>query len=90
MSKDVKLIRGQLRQVVKEILPEMLKEVLGDALFKAHAEDINTKLKKIEENVRETLTLVDKRSKDSLSYLIRQTTENAVQTLPVEETANSE
>jgi hypothetical protein len=75
VSKDAKLIRGQVRQIVKEILPAVLKDELLQAISKQLVANLTSKLTKIEENVKETLQAVDQRSKDSLSYLVRQASE---------------
>lgn len=79
MSKDVKLIRGQVRQVVQEVLPGLLNEEALQALTKKLTDEINLRLRHIESNVRDTLEAVDKRSKDSLSYLIRNATQSPTQ-----------
>lgn len=69
-DKNLKQLRGQLRQVVKEVLPELLQE----ALYKAMLDAMHARINKIENNVKDTLNMVDKRSKDIAGYLVRQST----------------
>lgn len=68
MSKQVKLLRGQVRQIVNEILPE----VLAGAMYAELAAAMQKQLKDVEAQVKETLIRLDERSKDIQSYLIRQ------------------
>ncbi len=63
MSTNAKVMRGQLRQVVKEMLPEILTTEMQIALAK-----------QLEANLQKQLTDMAERQKDALSYLIRQTT----------------
>lgn len=69
-DKSAKQLRNQLRQIVKEVLPE----VLTEALYKEVLSAMNGRINLIERNVKETLNLVDKRSKDISGYLVRQST----------------
>ena len=69
-DKSTKQLRNQLRAVVKELLPEVLQE----AMYKAVLDSMHLRINKIENNVKETLSLVDKRSKDIAGYIVRQST----------------
>ena len=60
MSKDAKLIRGQIRQIAQELLPTMLNDELVKAIEKRLFEKIDGELAKINE-----------RQKDIQSYMIR-------------------
>lgn len=76
---NIKVIRGQLRQIAKELLGEIIVAEMRDSVIKEVKETyFDPRLKKIEDNIRETLQLVDQRSKDSLGYLVRQATEPAL------------
>lgn len=76
---NAKLIRGQLRQIVQELLGEVLVATLREEIVKEVKETyFEPRLRKIESNVQETLQLVNQRSKDSLGYLVRQVTEPAI------------
>ena len=68
MSKQVKLLRGQVRQIVNEILPD----VLAGAMYAELAAALQKQLKDVEAQVKETLIRLDERSKDIQSYLVRQ------------------
>lgn len=67
MSKEIKAIRGQLRQLVKEILPELLAVAQYEELRK----EIHSKMERIETNVKDTMREINERSKDTQSYLVR-------------------
>lgn len=75
MSKEAKLIRGQVRQVVAEILTEEMSKAITAEVLKA----VSERLSHVEKNVRETLALLDKRSKDVSGYLVRQASAPAPQ-----------
>lgn len=72
MSNPAKVLRGQLRQITKEVLPELLNPEMKSALFNALQEEIRLRLTKIENNVKETLEALETRQKDTLGYLVRQ------------------
>lgn len=69
----IKQIRGQIRQVVKDLLPEVLKAEIYAAIQKENDE----RLIRIEKHLRETLNKIEDRSKDVLGYLMRQTAQGA-------------
>lgn len=69
MSKEAKLIRGQVRQIVKEILPEVLKAELTVAILK----DVMDRLTMSEKLIKQTLDEMNNRSKDIAAYVIKQT-----------------
>lgn len=64
--KDTKLLRGQIRQVVKEILPEVLNQEQYAAL-KAH---VDSRLTEVEKYIKETMDLMNTRQKEVLKYLL--------------------
>ncbi len=61
MSNVVKQIRGQVRQVVQEVLPHLL----GSAIILAMEN-------KLREEMRARLDVIDERQKDIQAYIIRQ------------------
>lgn len=85
---QVKMLRGQLRQIVKEMLPDILSNSLKSEIFKTLQIDIMSRLTKIESDITLSLEKLDQRQKDSLGYLIRQTTTNI--STPSEEVVKSE
>lgn len=70
MSKELKQMRGQMRQIVKEILPE----TLSDAHFAELKALIHAEMKKVNETVQQNLKDLNERHKDTMSYLVRQVT----------------
>ena len=62
-NKDLKLLRGQIRQIVKELLPEMVNKELMEQIQKAVTTQVSEGLNKINEN-----------QKNLQSYLMRSTT----------------
>lgn len=72
MGNEAKVIRGQLRQIAKELLPEVMAAEVNKAQYARLQAEILSKLKLIEENVRDTLIKLDQRSKDAQAYIIRQ------------------
>lgn len=72
MAKDTKLLRGQIRQVVKEILPEVLTEELTKVIQLQLQAIIKAQLNSIEAQVKDSLQALDDRSREVQSYVIRQ------------------
>lgn len=68
MSKEAKLIRGQLRQIAKEILPEVM---AGELFVKMQEENVK-RLNEIAKMVNDRLNEIDSRSKDVQSYIMRE------------------
>jgi len=65
---NVKQLRGQLRQVVKEMLPETLTEQHYESLKK----HIDARINEIEKSVKDTMHTINERHKDTMSYLLRE------------------
>jgi len=61
-----------MRQIVKEILPDVLKSELGQSLHKDLSQMIQTRLNVVIKNIQETLEQIDQRSKDIQGYIVRQ------------------
>lgn len=72
MPKDQKLVRGQCRQVVKEMLTEEFKAALLSEVNKL----VDNRLDAITAHLKASLEAIDARSKDVQGYLIRQTAQN--------------
>ncbi len=72
MSKDAKFVRGQIRQIVKEIMPDIMEQALKADVYNSLKGELLTRLTMIETNVRQHLEKLDERQKDTLGYLIRQ------------------
>lgn len=72
MSKDAKVIRGQVRQVVKEVLPSILESEAFNALYSKLAKELQEKLEIIQYNVTESLKTMDGRSKDVQQFIMNQ------------------
>jgi len=70
-DKQVKRIRKQLKNVVEDLLPQVLTVELIQASQRQLKADVDIKLDAIDKHVRETLKAIDDRSKDTLGYLLR-------------------
>lgn len=75
---DIKVIRGQLRQIAKEILPEVLSAEMETKIMK----HVDTRLDYMTNMIKSTLDQLDRRSKDMQSYVVRNV---GVPTKPPEE-----
>lgn len=65
---NTKLLRGQLRQVVKELFPELVKQELYSDATKL----IKSRLDQIHTMVREELTKIDERQKDVQALVLKE------------------
>lgn len=63
-----KELRKSLRNVVNELLPEMLTQ----AQFEELSRRIDAKIKKIEDDTKAVMTEMNKRHRDVMGYLTRQ------------------
>lgn len=85
---NIKQIRGQIRQIVQEILPDLIREELFkdlEAKIAARltqiADGTRSDVKALGEQVNKTLTVIDERSKSVQHYVMRQgATAQAVKT----------
>lgn len=68
MSNQVKQVRGQVRQIVKEVLPEVMKQEVGEVLRK----EMSAAIKQLEEHVKKQLHEINERHKDTMGYIVRQ------------------
>ena len=68
MANNSKELRGQLRQIAKEMLPELL----ASEVYRL----VEEKLKEVQGSINETLKKMDDRSKDVQSYVMRQVAED--------------
>lgn len=71
---EAKVIRGQLRQIVKEELSNVILAELKAEISREVTRELMAKLKALEDMIKEKLTVIDERSKDTMGYLVRQTT----------------
>ena len=67
---NAKQLRGQLRQIVQEIMPELT----SDAQFAAIKAHVDVKIKEIEEHVKKMMSEMNERHKDTMGYLVRSVT----------------
>lgn len=72
MGSDAKVLRGQLRQIAKELLPELLSSELGEKLNKDLSKQIQARLEVLVKDITHTLQEIDQRSKDVQGYILRQ------------------
>lgn len=66
----VKVLRGQVRIAVKEILPEI---IVAELQLEVEA-NLTAKLNDIKAQMNKTLSEMEERQKDNLSFLIRKAT----------------
>lgn len=69
---NTKLLRGQMRQIVKELLPEILKE----ELYKAIEVEVIKRINSIEEFTKKKLEEMSLRHKETMMALLRHTIPN--------------
>lgn len=74
---DAKIIRGQLRQIVKEELENVMLAEMRVVISRQITAEMMKKLSALEDMIREKLTVIDERSKDTMGYLVRQSTQAA-------------
>lgn len=71
-ERNLKQIRGQLRQIAKELLPELLKQEIAQASYKNLKETITSQLTGIQTEVKKRLDLIDDRSKTIQNMMLRE------------------
>lgn len=64
---SIKMLRGQVRQIVKELLPEVFKEELTKAIQK----EIEERLNRVDNHVKAAVAEMNERSKETQSYVVR-------------------
>lgn len=74
MSNQVKQIRGQVRQIVKEIIDDVLRTELVETARKEVATAMNARLDTIEKFCQGQLEKQDKRAKNIQAFLTREVT----------------
>lgn len=72
MSTAAKDIRKQVRNVVQEILPELLQSEVFKELYDQLEKKMIKQLEDIKVEIRQTLALIDQRSKDVQSFIMNQ------------------
>jgi predicted house-cleaning noncanonical NTP pyrophosphatase (MazG superfamily) len=65
-----KELRKQLRNVVQELLPE----VLNNEQYEALKKHVDARVDKVEKFVKDTMHEINERHKDTMGYLVRQVT----------------
>ncbi len=70
-DKNLKQLRGQIRQIVQEMLPTILAQELTAAIQKQLVEEVNRQMTNIGAEARVTLQHIDARQKDFQGYLHR-------------------
>ena len=69
---SVKILRGQVRQIVKELLPEVFSSEILSELRKEQKSELD----KLAAHVKEQMKLIEDRTKDVQSFLIRESVKN--------------
>lgn len=73
-QRNVKQVRGQVRQIIKELLPEILGSEVINTIEQKLTKQATARLELITKNVQDTMKQIDDRAKDVQAYLVRQTT----------------
>jgi len=69
-NSNIKILRGQMRQIVKEMLPPVLTTELQIAI----ANKLTAQLVDIKAGMTKQLNEMEERQKDALSFLVRRAT----------------
>lgn len=67
MSNKIKELRGQLRQIVKEILPELLSDAVFQSIESRLRNEMNARLNKIDERQEAIQGFVVRQSKSPIA-----------------------
>lgn len=70
---NVKMLRGQVRIAVKELMGEVLNAELAQEINKDITLKVETRLDRIQEHLTSTLAQIDERSKEVAAYVVRNT-----------------
>ena len=88
-SGAMKDLKRQLRNVVQDILPEVLKNEIYTSAVDQARKDLSKQLKLIQDEIRTNLSLMDERSKGVQQYILNQISaeqaRNAAPMTPVQE-----
>lgn len=72
MADHIKQIRGQLRQIAKELLPTVLAQEVAQEIYKTLSREIAGKLQAIDADVKEGLKRIEDKQKDIQSFIMRE------------------
>ncbi len=72
MSSEAKVIRGQVRQIVKEEMPAILQTELAERIRKELTAQFNTRFTALATHMQKTMDAIEERSKEVQAYVIRQ------------------
>lgn len=76
MGKEARMkeIRKQLRNVVKEFLPDVFTEALSAKIRENLSERLGTRMDEIAKDCKDVLKVIDDRNKEFQGYVVRQLT----------------
>lgn len=78
-NKEIKQVRGQVRQVTQELLPSLLQTEVFQGLYERLQKDMITRLEQISQDVKSQLSQMDSRSKDIQQFIMNQVQQNLAQ-----------
>lgn len=87
---NAKELRKSLRNVVQELLPDLMKSEMAESIRKELANQVQARLDIIVKEIKATLEQIDQRSKDVQGYLVRATLNPSPAAEPQGETKNEE
>jgi uncharacterized membrane protein len=67
MAKNAKLLRNQLKEVVKEMAPELLLQIQ----YKELEHKLALRMEVVEKFIKEQLKAIDENHRNTMSYLVR-------------------
>lgn len=85
-GKQVKLLRGQIRNVVKELFPEVMTLEMAETVRKELSKRIDEHFDILSKQVKTSLEEINDRTKKTQDFLVRATTPNSAPIKPLPET----
>lgn len=76
-DKNIKALRKSVRNIVQELLPEILSAELADAIKSKLSQELGLRMDVIAKDAQKTLSAIDERQKDFQNFLLRQAVEAA-------------
>jgi hypothetical protein len=71
-DKTAKALRKSVRNVVQELLPEILNSEMVDAIKSKLSQELGLRMDVIAKDAQKTLSAIDERQKDFQNFLLRQ------------------
>lgn len=89
-DKNAKALRKSVRNVVQQILPEILTSEMVDAIKKKLSEELTLRMDVIAKDAQNTLKNIDERQKDFQNFLVKEVAKSSPLPAPTGEVPPSE